>query len=195
MDQMKLLDLLLDVDGILGNFVDPALDEVAALTGLRHQHDDVTKWDIMECLGIPDDVADAAYARMKREGFCASIPVYPGAQDGVELLRSVCNIYIVTSPLGGPYWSHEREAWLWEHFRIPGKTVISTAAKYKCVGDVFVDDKNSNLQKWQAAHPQGCAVRWNVRSNSDEPWAGLGTNNWHELRGIVVGLSHARSVR
>lgn len=195
MDEMTRLDLLLDVDGILANFIDPALEEVAALTGLRHHHDEVTQWDIMECLGIPDDVAEAAYARMKREGFCASLPVYPGAQEGVEMLRSVCNLYIVTSPLGGAHWAHEREMWLWEHFRIPGKTVISTSAKYKCVGDVFVDDKSSNLEKWSAKHPRDCAVRWSVRSNSQDIWNGIQTNNWAELRGIVVGLSHARSVR
>lgn len=185
--------LLLDVDGILADFISPALAEITKLTGFVYHHDDITQWDIMECLGIPDDVSKAAYDNMRREGFCAGIEPYAGTKEGVQLLQEVCDLYIVTSPLGGPYWAHEREMWLWEHYRIPQKKIISTSAKYRCVGDAFVDDKTSNLEKWRAAHRKGCAVRWNAISNSKDPWDGIGTDNWHELRGIVVGLGHARS--
>lgn len=184
--------LLLDVDGILADFITPALAEVTRLTGQPYAHDEVTQWDIMGCLGIPDDVAKAAYANMRREGFCAGIKPYPGTREGVAWLDSVCDLYIVTSPLGGPYWSHEREGWLWEHYGIPSKKIISTSAKYRCVGDAFVDDKVANLEKWQIAHPRGCAVRWNAISNSNDSWDGLGTDNWQELRGILIGIGHAK---
>jgi len=183
--------VLLDVDGILADFITPALAEVTKLTGKSYNHDDVRQWDIMGSLAIPDDVAERAYANMRREGFCATMAVYPGAVSGVEHLKGVCDLYVVTSPLGGPHWAHEREEWLWQHFQIPGKRVISTSAKYKCAGDVLVDDKTANLAKWRGAHPRGCAVRWNALANSNDSWEGTATDDWNELRGIVVGLGHA----
>lgn len=184
---------LLDVDGILADFITPALAEVTKLTGVLYAHDTVRQWDIMESLGIPDDVAKTAYQNMRCQGFCASINHYPGSVEGVDLLREVCDLYIVTAPLGGPHWAHERETWLWERFKISRKKVISTSAKYKCVGDVFVDDKTANLEEWQLAHPTGCAIRWEALSNSSEPWGGIKTNNWQELRGIIIGLGHAKN--
>lgn len=192
---MSLPDVLFDVDGVFGDFITPALAEVTKLTGVTYAHDDVRQGDIMESLGIPNEVAEQAYMNMRREGFCRSIRVYPGAVEGFNALRDVCKPYIVTAPLGGPHWAHEREEWLYDHFKIRRKDIISTSAKFKCVGDVLVDDKTANLVEWQLAHPTGCPVRWEALSNSSEPWSGVKTNNWQELRGIIIGLGHALNTK
>jgi 5'(3')-deoxyribonucleotidase len=181
-------DVLFDVDGVFGDFITPALAEVTKLTGIVYRHDDVTQWDIMASLGVPDDIARQAYDNMRREGFCHAIPVYPGAVEGFAALKDVCNPYIVTAPLGGPHWAHEREMWLYDHFGIKRKNIISTSAKHKCAGAMLIDDKTSHLVEWQNAHPRGCAVRWESLSNSTEAWNGVKTNDWRELRGIIIGL-------
>lgn len=186
---MTLLDVLFDVDGVFGDFITPALAEVTKLTGQSYAHDDVKEWDIMKSLGIPDSIAQKAYDNMRREGFCHTIPVYPGACEGFAALKDVCHPYIVTAPLGGPHWAHERELWLYDHFGVSRKQIISTAAKHKCVGSMLVDDKTANLVEWQNAHPRGCAVRWEALSNSSEEWDGVKTNDWRELRGLIIGLS------
>lgn len=188
----NLPDVLFDVDGVFGDFITPALEEVTKLTGVTYHHDDVKQWDIMESLGIPNDIAEQAYFNMRREGFCRSIKPYPGAVEGFASVRDVCNPFVVTAPLGGPWWAHEREEWLHDLFKIRRKQVISTSIKFMCIGDVIVDDKTANLVEWRSKHLHGCAIRWEAPSNSSEPWDGVRTNNWQELRGILIGLGHAK---
>lgn len=47
---MRRLRLLVDVDGVLGDFQTPALDIMAEVTGRRYQPEDFEVWDIFSVL-------------------------------------------------------------------------------------------------------------------------------------------------
>jgi 5'(3')-deoxyribonucleotidase len=114
--------------------------------------------------------------------------MYEGTQRAVARLREVADLFIVTSPMGGPNWTHEREEWLKRHFNISRANVAHISTKYIVTGDVFMDDKTSHLVEWRKHNPNGVAVRWDRLYNADDVWDGLHTDNWDVFLGIVMGV-------
>lgn len=174
--------VLLDVDGVLADFVGGYLRLLAEHTGIVATHEQVTQFDIGASLGLTKDQA----ARMKRavgsaEQFARSLSPLPGAIEGVRALQEVADVWIATSPWNSnPTWCHDREWWLKEHFGIPHARVTHTSAKHMLRGDFLVDDKTETLQKWLAEGQSG-AVQWETPHNRHDGWLGVSTNSWAEL--------------
>lgn len=164
---MKKADILLDCDGILSDFVTPALELVFNHTGDRHTVDEITQWDVFKAIGKKEHehILDHAVCN---GGFCASLPVMPGSQEAVEELRKLGDVYIVTSPYDAPAWVYERTKWLGKHFGFTKKQVINASPKFMVMGDVLVDDSGSNLIDWSAKMKSkkihGLPILW------DRPW-------------------------
>ena len=115
-----------------------------------------------------------------------ALPVYPGARQGVAKLRKLVDVFVVTSPFGGPFWTDEREQWLAKHFDFKPEDVGHVRAKHKCAGDFLVDDKTSTLVKWQKHFPTSYAVLWERPWNSKDKWDGLRVKNWEELEELLT---------
>lgn len=186
--------VLLDVDGVLADFVSGYLALLAEHTGIVRAPADVTSFDIAASLGLSPEQA----ARMKRAiddapHFARHLAVCPGAQEGVARLRKVAEVYVVTSPWNtNRTWTYDREQWLAEHFGIPHRRVVHTSAKHLVRGDVLVDDKTSTLREWQAAHRAGLAVQWVTLHNRHDSWNDTHTADWDALCEIV--RSHGEAV-
>lgn len=150
--------VLLDCDGILADFVTPVLDEVHRLTGSRYSLDDLKTWEIFDTLPYGPEIKSACYARMKEPGACAALTLYPGAKEAVAKIKELADLYILTSPMRSKTWAHERTDRLEKHFKISHDRVIHAHAKHLVVGDVFIDDKPSNVASWRAHHPNGWAL-------------------------------------
>ena len=179
--------VLLDCDNVLSDFVGPCLKVLRQITGKTYARKDITAFNIMKSLEIPKDVADTAYAQMKGPGFCRSLPVFDGAQEGVAKLKEVAHVFVVTSPFGGLYWPGEREEWLYRLFEIGRKNIVQTPAKYTVTGDLLVDDKTTTLVEW-LNYQQGIAVQWETPHNRHDGWTGPATDNWDELVGMAKAL-------
>lgn len=185
--------ILLDVDGPLADFHRPCLDIINELTGREYTLDMLTEWNLFEALGVSETVKSKTYARMKESGWCSTIPVCPGAVEGVELLRSVADVYACTSPMNGPTWTHERDGWLSRHFGFTSKQIIHTSAKYVCAGDMLIDDKIENLDKWKSWHPGGLAVRWIMPQYSKHVYKnGPSTSSWEDIADMIKNHSVSR---
>jgi 5'(3')-deoxyribonucleotidase len=156
---------LLDCDGVVGDFITPCLREIALLTGADHAHDDVDVWDFDVKLISSEELRREYWSRITAPGFCASIEPYPHAKEGVKLLQSYADVYIVTAPMLAPTWASERQQWLAEHFGISHKRIVSTPAKYLVRGELLVDDKPEHVEQWQAANPCGVGVLWSRAYN------------------------------
>ena len=179
--------VLLDVDGVLADFIGGALQIVNDLFGTAHVREDVTQFDIAASLGLTAEqgaVMKRAIGAMPR--FAGALRVLDGAVEAVRQLHQIAEIYIVTSPWNSnPTWCHDREAWLDRHFGILHARVIHTSAKHLVAGDILVDDKTSTLEQWRAAHPIGIAVQWATPHNRCDAWDGASTSSWDELIAIV----------
>lgn len=187
---MKRPRLLLDIDGVVANFLEPCLKIVNDIMGSTYTHDDVKQWDFMRGqFGMTQQQIDEVYKRMYVEGFCINIPLYKGAKEGVTALQEIADIYPVTASLGGPWWAFEREKWLLAHLGFPPTRVVSTTMKFLCNGDILVDDRTQNCADWQTEYPYGVAIRWERPNNAGDPWDGLRASNWDTLYGIVLGVA------
>lgn len=145
--------LLLDVDGVLGNWTQALLDTVYSLTGHTYSENDVIQWDApglfeQKYQHIPE-FRKQLNGLLDHPGWTYSIEPYPGVQEAVEALKSKADIFYVTSPsFSCKSWVHERMEWLKDHFGANKEQIIFTASKYLVFGDVFVDDKPEHIHSW-----------------------------------------------
>lgn len=183
--------VLLDIDGVAASFIDGALHELRHLPTRRHHtftHDDVVGYRIEDHLKLTADEVRVWRARFERPGFCAKLPVYAGAAEGVAALQAVANVMPVTAPYASATWAAEREHWIETHLGIDRAWVTQTEQKWLCAGDVLIDDKPDNLHAWKVRHPAGLAILWDQSHNRHEAWGaedGVRTNDWSEVRDMV----------
>jgi len=155
---------LLDIDGVVADFLASAFDILHKITGRRYVATDLHDWDIFET--VPREHEDAFYDAWGEPGTCFSIPVIPGSHEGVQGLQERGDLYVVTSPMASvKTWTNERDRWLQKHFGIPHKRVVHTASKFLVSGDVLIEDKPSNLIKWLEHHPEGIGILWSQPYN------------------------------
>ena len=153
--------VVLDVDGVLADFVHGALQVINRL----HPHgpfggyfvpSDVTQWEIEKLL--PEHLHAELFAAFCKPGFVADLPPYEGAISIVDHLRaSGHDVVIATSPWkGSDHWIPERTAWLQRYWgaieihHVHDKTGVR--------GDVFVDDKPAHVLAWAKANPTSKAL-------------------------------------
>lgn len=180
----------IDVDGVLADFQTPCLSAMSTLLGREIVPTEVTEWDIMKL--VPETMHPALDRLLGRRGFAESLQPLPGAIRGVDLLRKVADVYIVTSPFSASEtWVHEREKWLNRHFGIARKHVVHTAAKYTFSGAMLIDDRPENVEEWAREHPTGVPVLWAAHYNNEHKfhpsvhYKTVRTTDWEELAGIL----------
>ncbi|HKY40693.1 MAG TPA: hypothetical protein VJN18_32380 [Polyangiaceae bacterium] len=162
--------VLLDVDGVLGDFPsevlrfankygrEPSWPEYS-LEGAT-QHDLLKAWELEHLQKRLDQ-------HMIDTDFCRHMPLYEGAQGFVDALRFIANdLVIVTSSYSDvPTWEHARRAWLKEHFGFEKQNVVFAKRKELVAGNMLLDDKLRNIDAWRNAWGhQGTAVVF------DRPW-------------------------
>jgi hypothetical protein len=165
---VKKIKMAFDCDGFLSNFVRGVLILVEEVTGRRYEEGDIREFDFVKALGLSADEGRAVKKIIStRRGFCASLPPYPGARQGVRRMRELGDIFCVTTPWDtNPWWRDERTSWLALHFGI--EDVRHEDDKTGCDADLFVDDKSSHVRAWHAVHPDKTAVFWRTPHNVGE---------------------------
>jgi 5'(3')-deoxyribonucleotidase len=181
--------VLIDVDGVLANFLSPSLSFLDHEFGVKVDPHTFPTWDLFET--IDRRYLVAVETHWAQPGWCRAIPVYEGAQDAVMALREVADVYFVTAQmLHAPYWMWERVQWLKEHFSAEDRHIVLTLAKYLIEGDVLIDDKPANVRSWAAAHPEKQGVLWtqsyNLNHTASENVVRCGS--WREVNAIVENL-------
>ncbi len=186
--------VLLDVDGVLADFVGGYLGLLESTLGIVAKPEDITHFDIGASLRLtPDQASTMKRAIGSCEGFARCLAVCPDAAFGVRELERIADVYIVTSPWNSnPTWTHDREHWLLANFGIKSNRVTHTSAKHICHGDFLVDDKTSALVDWMADGGKGragVAVQWETPHNRLDGWMGPSTNRWGELVEMVARVN------
>lgn len=192
---MQRLNIALDVDGVLCDFVEGALRVVEEITGRKRVTSDVTEFDFVKALGLTVDEGRAVKKLIgSRQGFAAALVPYPGARQGVRRLRELGDVFCVTTPWdSNAWWRDERTSWLALHFGID--RVHHAIDKAPFEADVFVDDKSSHVQAWLERWPDRTAVFWRTAHNTTEavPKGAHMTSSWEGL--YQIALETARGPR
>ena len=90
---MKLRRILVDCDGVLSDFVTPALRVVAELGGPVINHDEMDRYELDSYLSTTKQ-REKFWHAVCAEGFCASLQPYPGAQDAITELRKRVDVHV-----------------------------------------------------------------------------------------------------
>lgn len=155
---------LIDCDGVLADFV----AHVLRLTGSDVAPEQMKTYDIFEVVG--EEHQDFLLSNPE---FWRTLPVIPGAQEGVKAIRAEpdAEIVVVTSPWHScKGWLEARCTWLKEHFGIEPADIISARRKELIRGDVLIDDRLKNVEAWQQAWPDGKAYIFDQPYNLDVEW-------------------------
>ena len=161
------MEIALDCDGILADFVTESLSILEMLSGEKIPSEHIVTWDVFD--SVPRALRQyktAVYDALRDKGGAAGFPAYPGAFDMVRELRRFGAVFVVTSPFDpSDYWMPERTKWLERHFGFHHNDVIHCAKKSRTRADVFVDDKPSNVREFAAANPAALSLLWDAPYN------------------------------
>lgn len=174
---MRKPHVLLDVDGVLADFVGEFLINVEMVTGRVYTRWDVTDWDIGRALKLSPEEEEECYRHARSSGWWSRLQVLPGAVEGVRQLREVAEVTAVTAVIGpriSETAAHERVKWLQKHFGFATDDIILTTKKHVVQGDFFVDDHVENVRRWQENWKgQGkVGIVWETPHNRNEKWSG-----------------------
>lgn len=142
--------VLFDCDGVLSDMAAEMLRIASMLFGHNPDPALLKEWDVCKALGLTKAEEELIYREMDVPGWAQKLQVIEGAKEAVKEIESVADLYVLTAPVwSSPTWGFDRCQWLKREFDIGYKRVIITHAKYLVHGDVFLDDKPSNVHAWQ----------------------------------------------
>ena len=166
--------VVLDVDGVVADFVGHTLSILGDRAPVRSS---LRIWGVTD--QFSDEDAQLCHLRWRAPGWCRTMPVLPWSYNAVDRLSLRANVLWATAPLpNAPHWVAERTAWLVQHFAADPKSIFFVEDKSLVPGDIMVDDKPENVDKWATAHPNGTALLWDAPYN--EGWA-PSTPNAHRV--------------
>lgn len=196
------LDIGVDCDGVLSDFVGGTIAAIERSHGRRIPRETFTRFDFLEEL---NDEAMAKHVRdyaWKRPGFCRGLAVLEGAREGVEALKQLGHVRIVTAPLeGNETWSHERVEWLAHHVGIAKRDVIFCDRKELVDVDVLIDDRAENIHAWaarrwfrQGTDQTALGILWDTTTNrKDDPAPFLRVTSWAQAIELVKAAADRRA--
>lgn len=154
--------ILVDVDGVLADFVNGALHHV----GGRLREHEITAYDMVSLMTKTEVEAFRSIATTP--GFCYGLKPYAGAREALDRLRKDHDVRIVTAPFkGSRTWHDERLSWLRDKMGVDEDHVIFASKKEKPFigGHVLIEDHGPTLEEWQKeqVRTSGILIRrpWN----------------------------------
>lgn len=180
--------ILLDVDGVVADFIGKTFQDLVAEGGPAHTAEDLQEWDLHVLVHEKWDATMESF--WHREGWVDTMHPYQGAREGVHALRDAGHeVYWVTTAMhAAPFWMWERRQWLLREMDATDHDILFASHKHIVLGDIFVDDKPANVSRWAQAHPKGHGVLW------AQPWnrlatfsSGGRTNKWENILHLADG--------
>lgn len=168
-----------DVDGVLGDLLDPLFAFFNARYGTQYGVSHMVGWDVADL--VPDGDVEGFWRDFGREVRVHDVlRPYDGAVEGMRHLAEVADVYVVTSHLHtAPTWVYDRDRWVMEHFGVPKSRMVHASDKYVFAGAGLIDDKPQNVIEWQEEYPDAKGVLWRQRYNEG---AALGDGVLYEAR-------------
>lgn len=140
--------ILIDVDGVLANMVEPWLDVLYRVTHRSHHVNQIQGFDFQGVCN-PHEAAQVWRYIAGTPGWCLGLLDYPGAANALGRLRRLGRVVAVTAPLAeSDFWTFERARWLGRRgFR--KEDIVFASDKSLVTGDVLIDDGQHNIDAFQ----------------------------------------------
>lgn len=181
---MKRLEILFDVDDVIVDFADAFIKFVAE-HGVTCTKNDLTDHDFFKAINRLD-LEIPWRKRIEQGGYVSSLKPLPGALENIKSLQKNHDVYACTAPSHVNNWMFERMEWLITHAGISHKMQHHTHAKFAVGGDVFVDDRTSNLKKYVDRNPNTMLILFDQPSNrhDNDPRFNR-ARNWEEVMAFI----------
>lgn len=171
------MDILIDVDGVVADFVGGLLDAINSSLKAT----DITVYWMFELLS-PEERKQAT-SIMSEPSFWRCLRPIDRAIEGVEKLREAGHsILWATHPWSCCRgWCDARRDWLYQHFAADDDEILFGSAKYRIAGDVLIDDNPKFIKSWQIAYDKGCALLYSQPYNRSFHWPENRQFTWEKL--------------
>lgn len=168
--------LLVDMDGVLADIYQQAINFEFAHTGRRIKLKDVEGAD--EIVAFPN-----AAKHVRLPGFFRTAPLIANAIDVMKELNESYELFIVSAAMEFPNSLEEKYYWLEEHFPfIPWNNIVLCGSKTVVQGDILIDDHFKNLDPFKnrtllftQPHNMNCDENGHER-----------VNNWLEIKALLL---------
>jgi len=159
-----MLRVLLDMDGVLAQFMPALIEQYNFLTSEHILESDITSFNVGDFVNDPFLVKKI----MNNVGFLRGLEPYDGAIEAVNyLVGQGHEVAFVSSPTNCPTAGYEKREWLNYYFSKTWKKApliaVTTGMKYYIRGDVLVDDDPKNLT---GLHPTTKGLLWHTKQNA-----------------------------
>lgn len=157
--------ILIDMDGVLVNFMDPAL----ALFGADQSVLQPNQWFFWESLGISEEQfwarVDATYY------FWEDLPAYSHFTEILELVEGIGAWSIATAPWMNPPCASQKIRWMRKHIHHRFDRFMIGREKFLLSkpGVVLIDDSDHNVEKFSAGGGVGILFPQKWNSRHDQP--------------------------
>lgn len=138
--------ILLDMDGVICDFLGPLIEQYNHLTGEGVKMESIVTYQTAKYVrkrGVLFGIKDSP-------GFIRNLQPYPDALESIELLHDAGHdIVFVSNATNAPSSGHEKREWLKYYLgHLWSKPqLVLTYHKYLVKGDVLLEDSPSNLEK------------------------------------------------
>lgn len=185
--------VLLDMDGVLADFDDHLFEVTSHLPWSSDQKAGLWRFATDGWHSHPDrkELVREVRRTVEAPGWFASLPVLPGAKNGVaEIIDRGHTVWVVSKPLeANPTCASDKYAWIAEHFPELAKNVILAPQKHLVSGDVLIDDA---IKAREAVRADWLPVHFPYPHNAHQPglyW------NWDRDFEIVEAYAHVNGKR
>jgi len=153
-------DVYVDMDGVIADF----FSALAKFRGVDHWKDG------------GDDSVQASIKAIQGTNFFSTLPVFPTAKQLISTVKSFTGgeWHICSSPLRGDHENSKKHkvAWLSENGFTPNSIIITgrkeshatTKDNANFRPNILIDDKPSNIQRWQGSN--GIGIRYQANKDS-----------------------------
>lgn len=157
---------ILDVDGVVADF----LGHVLGAVGYEHGRETIKDYDFRAALTLAQQ--EKMTQVLADSTFWETIPIIPGALEGVDNIRSEGHELIwATSPwVPCRGWESVRREWLKRYFDVEPDEIVFTFQKHILTADFFIDDRPDSVVAWQRAHSHGIAFLFDAPYNAQFLW-------------------------
>lgn len=184
----KVNNILLDVDGVLADFMGAALHAHSA--NVRLEDWPKGHWGIADVLGISEE---DFWKPIDNYDFWVSVPLICGAWEFVDKLAHLAPVTFCTVPSKSAACAAAKITWLRQHFGEKfGSCYMIGGAKHLFAkpGRLLIDDNDMNVQNFRKE--EGAAYLfprvWNQGWKTDETLAKRGESVYNYVYNMVEGI-------
>ncbi len=130
---------------------------------------------------VPEEHQDSVRGHARRIGFFKDLKVIPDSQEVLRALSDKYQVYIASAAMQFPYSLKEKSDWLDHYFPfIPWQHRILCGHKHVLKGDLLVDDRSYNLERFEGRQLLFTSPH-NTQTNKFER-----VSSWNEIASLLL---------